>query len=119
MNKFLSSFIDHAFKEMDYFVKDKLLLERIFSMEFMEPMDRSIFYNDENPSFSDVLFYGHESTLLIFDTLFFCIVDLMSQNYVLAAIITYLQQECFRRIRGAIGQKNLASKTLVDERFLI
>lgn len=48
---------------------------------------------DENPSFSDVLFYGHESTLLIFDTLFFCIVDLMSQNFVLAAIITYLQQE--------------------------
>ncbi|XP_068093747.1 meckelin isoform X2 [Hyperolius riggenbachi] len=45
MNKFLSSFIDHAFKDMDYFVKDKLLLERVLSMEFMEPMDRSIFYN--------------------------------------------------------------------------
>ncbi|XP_072007644.1 meckelin isoform X2 [Engystomops pustulosus] len=119
MNKFLSSFIDHAFKDMDYFVKDKLLLERILSMEFMEPMERSIFYNDESHSFSDVLFYGHESTLLIFDTLFFCIVDIMSQNFVLAAIITYLQQEFFRRIRGAIGQKNLASKTLVDERFLI
>ncbi|XP_040290242.1 meckelin [Bufo bufo] len=119
MNKFLSSFIDHAFKEMDYFVKDKLLLERILSMEFMEPMDRSIFYNDENHSFSDVLFYGHESTLLIFDTLFFCVLDIMSQNFVLAAVITYLQQECFRHIRGAIGQKNLASKTLIDERFLI
>ncbi|XP_069813490.1 meckelin [Dendropsophus ebraccatus] len=119
MNKFLSSFIDHSFKDMDYFVKDKLLLERIFSMEFMEPMDRSIFYNDENHSFSDVLFYGHESTLLIFDTLFFCVVDILSQNFVLAAIITYLQQECFRHIRGAVGQKNLASKTLIDERFLI
>ncbi|KAG9478738.1 hypothetical protein GDO78_012415 [Eleutherodactylus coqui] len=93
MNKFLSSFIDHAFKDMDYFVKDKLLLERILSMEFMEPMDRSIFYNDENHSFSNVLFYGHESTLLIFDTLFFCVIDIMSQNFVLAAIFTYLQQE--------------------------
>ncbi|KAM5156696.1 meckelin [Mantella aurantiaca] len=119
MNKFLSAFIDHAFKDMDYFVKDKLLLERVLSMEFMEPMDRSIFYNDENHSFSDVLFYGHESTLLIFDTLFFCIVDLMSQNFVLAAVLTYLQQECFRHIRGAAGRKNLASKTLIDERFLI
>ncbi|PIO34941.1 hypothetical protein AB205_0142270 [Aquarana catesbeiana] len=54
MNKFLSAFIDHAFKDMDYFVKDKLLLER-----------------------------------------------------------------CFRHIRGVAGQKNLASKTLIDERFLI
>ncbi|XP_064123967.1 meckelin isoform X5 [Loxodonta africana] len=45
MNKFLGSFIDHVHKEMDYFIKDKLLLERILGMEFMEPMDKSIFYN--------------------------------------------------------------------------
>lgn len=30
---------------MDYIVKDKLLLERILGMEFMEPIDKSIFYN--------------------------------------------------------------------------
>nr|XP_033788678.1 meckelin [Geotrypetes seraphini] len=119
MNKFLSSFIDHAHKDMDYFVKDKLLLERILGMELLEPIDKSIFYNDEAHSFSDVLYYGHESTLLIFDTLFFCIVDLASQNFVLAALLTYLEQEMFRIIRSAVGQKNLASKTLMDERFLI
>ncbi|KAM8966844.1 meckelin [Pelodytes ibericus] len=119
MNKFLSSFIDHAFKDMDYFVKDKLLLERILSMEFMEPMDKSIFYSDESHSFSNVLFYGNESTLLIFDMLFFCIVDIASQNFVLAAILTYLQSEFFRLLRCIVGQKNLASKTMIDERFLI
>ncbi|XP_063183263.1 meckelin isoform X1 [Chroicocephalus ridibundus] len=119
MNKFLSSFIDHVHKEMDYIVKDKLLLERILGMEFMEPMEKSIFYNDEGHSFSDVLYYGNETTLLIFDILFFSIVDLASQSFVLAAILTYLQQEIFRFIRNTLGQKNLASKTLVDERFLI
>lgn len=30
---------------MDYFIKDKLLLERILGMEFIEPMEKSIFYN--------------------------------------------------------------------------
>lgn len=30
---------------MDYIVKDKLLLERILGMEFMEPIEKSIFYN--------------------------------------------------------------------------
>ncbi|CAH2285567.1 meckelin isoform X1 [Pelobates cultripes] len=119
MNKFLSSFIDHAFKDMDYFVKDKLFLERMLSMEFMEPMDKSIFYNDLKHSFSNVLFYGNESTLLVFDMLFFCVVDIASQNFVLAAILTYLQSECFRLIRATAGQKNLASKTLIDKRFLI
>ena len=47
---------------------------------------------DESHSFSDVLFYGNEATLLIFDTLFFCVVDLASQNFILAAALTYLQQ---------------------------
>ncbi|KAM9689582.1 meckelin isoform 1-T1 [Dama dama] len=119
MNKFLGSFIDHVHKEMDYFIKDKLLLERILGMEFMEPMEKSIFYNDEGYSFSSVLYYGNESTLLIYDLMFFCVVDLACQNFILAAFLTYLQQEIFRFIRNAVGQKNLASKTLVDQRFLI
>ncbi|GAB1288316.1 Meckelin [Apodemus speciosus] len=121
MNKFLGSFIDHVHKEMDYFIKDKLLLERILGMEFMEPMEKSIFYSgdDEGHSFSSVLYYGNEATLLIFDLLFFCVVDLACQDFVLASFLTYLQQEIFRFIRNTVGQKNLATKTLVDERFLI
>ncbi|KAL4671733.1 hypothetical protein H8959_004442 [Pygathrix nigripes] len=119
MNKFLGSFIDHVHKEMDYFIKDKLLLERILGMEFMEPMEKSIFYNDEGYSFSSVLYYGNEATLLIFDLLFFCVVDLACQNFILASFLTYLQQEIFRYIRNTVGQKNLVSKTLVDQRFLI
>ncbi|KAL7984184.1 hypothetical protein Chor_002754 [Crotalus horridus] len=106
-------------KEMDYIIKDKLLLERLLGMEFMEPMEKSIFYNDEGHSFSNILYYGNETTLLIFDMLFFAIVDMAAQNFVLAAVLTYLQQEIFRFIRNTVGQKNLASKTLVDERFLI
>lgn len=47
---------------------------------------------DEDHSFSDVLFYGNEATLLVFDTLFFCVVDLGSQSFVLAAVLTYIQQ---------------------------
>lgn len=47
---------------------------------------------DEAHSFSNVLFYGNEATLLIFDTLFFCVVDLGSQSFVLAAVLTYVQQ---------------------------
>ncbi|TNN75672.1 Meckelin [Liparis tanakae] len=74
---------------------------------------------DEAHSFSDVLFYGNEATLLIFDTLFFCVVDLGSQSFVLAAVLTSVQQMIFRLIRNTLGRKNLVSKTLVDERFLI
>ncbi|XP_067093967.1 meckelin [Osmerus mordax] len=119
MNRFLGSIIDHAHRDMDYIVKDKLLLEKVVGMEFMEPIDKSIFYNDESHSFSDVLFYGNEATLLIFDTLFFCVVDLGAQSFTLAAVLTYLQQMIIRLIRNAFGRRNLANKTLVDQRFLI
>nr|XP_019948293.1 PREDICTED: meckelin [Paralichthys olivaceus] len=119
MNHFLGSIIDHGHPDMDYIVKDKLVFERVIGMEFLEPSDKSIFYNDEAHSFSDVLFYGNEATLLIFDTLFFCVVDLGSQSFVLAAILTYTQQMIFRLIRNFLGRKNLVNKTLVDERFLI
>uniref|UniRef100_A0A8C1ELU5 Transmembrane protein 67 n=1 Tax=Cyprinus carpio carpio TaxID=630221 RepID=A0A8C1ELU5_CYPCA len=119
MNRFLGSVIDHAHREMDYIVKDKLLFEKLIGMEFIEPLDKSIFYNDDSHSFADVLFYGNEAVLLIFDTLFFCVVDLGSQNFILAAVLTYLQQLVFRLIRNGMGRRNLASKTLVDKRFLI
>uniref|UniRef100_A0A671UGY8 Transmembrane protein 67 n=1 Tax=Sparus aurata TaxID=8175 RepID=A0A671UGY8_SPAAU len=119
MNHFLGSIIDHAHPDMDYIVKDKLMFERVVGMEFLEPSEKSIFYNDEAHSFSDVLFYGNEATLLIFDTLFFCVVDLGSQSFVLAAVLTYVQQMIFRLIRNTFGRKNLVNKTLVDERFLI
>ncbi|XP_074509832.1 meckelin [Sebastes fasciatus] len=119
MNHFLGSVIDHAHPDMDYMVKDKLMFERVIGMEFIEPNEKSIFYNDEAHSFSDVLFYGNEATLLIFDTLFFCVVDLGSQSFVLAAVLTCVQQMIFRLIRNTLGRKNLVSKTLVDERFLI
>eukprot|EP00064_Thunnus_orientalis_P003086 superscaffoldBa00000245_g3094 len=119
MNHFLGSIIDHAQPDMDYIVKDKLMFERVIGMEFLEPSDKSIFYNDDAHSFSDVLFYGNEATLLMFDTLFFCVVDLGSQSFILAAVLTYVQQTIFRMIRIALGRKNLVNKTMVDERFLI
>uniref|UniRef100_A0A4W5QT08 Transmembrane protein 67 n=1 Tax=Hucho hucho TaxID=62062 RepID=A0A4W5QT08_9TELE len=119
MNRFLGSVIDHAHRDMEYVVRDKLFFERVIGMEFMEPMDKSIFYNDESHSFSDVLFYGNEATLLIFDTLFFCVVDLGAQSFILAGVLTYVQQMIFRLIRNGIGRRNLANKTLVDQRFLI
>ncbi|XP_041649533.1 meckelin [Cheilinus undulatus] len=119
MNHFLGAFINNAYPDMEFIVKDKLMFERVIGMEFLEPNDKSIFYNDEAHSFSDVLYYGNEGTLLIFDTLFFCVVDLGSQSFVLAAVLTYLQQMILRLLRNTLGRKNLVAKTMVDERFLI
>ncbi|XP_070575906.1 meckelin-like [Ptychodera flava] len=119
MNKFLAAFLDHSLRDLDYVVKDKLLLERVLDMEFFEPTESSFFYNDDGHSFDGSLFHGHESSLLIFDLLFFCIVDLIFQDFMLATVLTYMMIAVYTRIRDAWGRNNLAKKTLVDDRFLI
>ncbi|XP_036391497.1 meckelin-like [Megalops cyprinoides] len=120
MNRFLSSFIEHANKDMDYILKDKLLLERIMKYEFQQPIERTIFYRDpDSIAFSNVLYYGHELTLLLFDTLLFCIIDLGSQDLVLATILTSAVQQVIAALRYYISRHNVSKKTLVDKCFLI
>eukprot|EP00079_Xenopus_tropicalis_P015663 XP_004913654.1 PREDICTED: meckelin-like [Xenopus tropicalis] len=119
INRFLSSFLDHVYKELDYVVKDKLFLEHIFDMEFQQPMEKSIVYTDDGARFSRTLFYGNELVLLLFDTLLFCIIDLGTQNFVLATIITYVVQTLVVILRYQIGKKNVSRQTMVEENFLI
>lgn len=45
VNKFLSGFIEHAFKDIDYTVKEKTSVESLLSVEFYDPLERGFFYN--------------------------------------------------------------------------
>ncbi|XP_078236652.1 meckelin isoform X1 [Pogona vitticeps] len=119
LNRFLISFLEHRYKNMDYVVKDKFFMERIMDMEFQEQGDMSILYNDDKALFSRTLFYNHELALLLFETLLFCAVDLGAKDFVLAAIVTFVVQKLLQILRGALGRRNLAEKTLVEKQFLI
>ena len=119
MNKFLSAFLDHALKDHDFIVRDKILLERLLGIEFNDPMDKAYLYNDEGHHFDSTLFYGNEMTLLLADILVFAFVDMLATDFVLAAFIAYLVGLFFALLRDSLGRRNLAKKTLVDERFLI
>ncbi|XP_076448752.1 meckelin-like [Babylonia areolata] len=119
LNRFLCAFLDHSLRDVDYVVKDKTLLESIMDTEFFDATDKGIFYKDNGHSFDQVLFYGNEMSLMLFDILLFCMVDLIWQNYVLDGVIVFLITSLVTIIRDTAGRKNLARKTLVDERFLI
>ncbi|XP_060109840.1 meckelin-like [Heteronotia binoei] len=119
LNRFLASFLEHRYTDMDYVVKDKFFLERILDVEFQEPGDVSVLYNDESALFGRVFFYNHELTLLFFEALVFCAVDLGVQDFVLATIVTFVVQKLVQILREALGKRNLAEKTLVENQFLI
>ncbi|KAF6023262.1 TMEM67 [Bugula neritina] len=120
LNKFFSDFLDHSLEELDYVVKDKAWYESLLNAEFEMVIDKGFFYNDNGHSFDQVLFYGNELTLTTFEVLLFGLVDMyFQQGYVLSAVLVYFMSLFFRLIRDGLGRKNLAEKTLVDERFLI
>ncbi|KAL8605996.1 hypothetical protein ACOMHN_040495 [Nucella lapillus] len=119
LNKFLCGFIDHSLRDLDYVVKDKTLLESIMDTEFFDATEKGIFYKDNGHSFDQVLFYGNEISLILLDILLFCVVDLIWQNYLLDGVIVFLSIIFVTMLRDTFGRKNLARKTLVDERFLI
>ncbi|CAL8069107.1 unnamed protein product [Calicophoron daubneyi] len=74
---------------------------------------------DDGNSFGDVLYYGNELLLFVFDALLFCLVDLLIPNLILDATITLLVGTIFSLLRDDLGRRNLARKALIDERFLI
>ena len=46
--------------------------------------------SDGGHAFDKVLFHGQETTLIMFEILLFCMVDLIFTNFVLAGIVTYV-----------------------------
>ncbi|XP_044181403.1 meckelin-like [Acropora millepora] len=123
LNLFLSAFIDHSLTDLDYLVRDKLLLEHILNMELKDqpPSDKATSYHDNGRSFNSVLLYGREwtVTLMLFDLLMFAFFDSLAQDFVLAGVVTYLIEKILIIFRNKFGRKNITIKTLVDERFLI
>jgi len=119
MKNFLITFFNHSFKEIDYFIKDKLFFESLFDMEFQEPIDRAILYNDEGANFSGALYYGREWLHISFEILFINFVDYFTENFILSITILFIVQKILTFIRYSMGRNNLVKKTLVDERFLI
>ncbi|XP_046393183.1 meckelin [Ischnura elegans] len=119
MNKFLSAFLEHALKDIDYEVRDKVFIETLLDIEMNEPLEHGIFYNDNGHSFDQVLLYGNEITLAAFNLLTFMFADALFLDYSIACILTIVVDKVIVWIRSAIGRRNISQKGLIDERFLI
>lgn len=79
-----------------------------------------LFYNDDSRTFTDILLYGQEWSLLILNLLWFLVIDWLSNwNIILAATATYFLDILIVMVRDTLGKKNIAWKTMVDEKFLI
>ena len=119
LKRFFGMFLQHALKNLDYIIKEKLFLESLLDLEFQETDDRCLLFRDNKHTFKRVLFYGHEATFILFEMLIFTFVDIVSNDFVLAAVVTYILVMLVEKICSASGRSNVVHKTLVDQRFLM
>jgi len=95
------------------------LLHKVFGFPPRTAREHTVLLRDNNNNFSRVLLYGIEWQLLTFDFLVLVTWDLIFHNVYFAALFTYGTSLVVVKVRSHFGSKNVAIKTLVDERFLI
>lgn len=121
LNVFLKGFIDQSDSTFKRDMREKNLSERILNLppDMQSTRGDCIMYPDRDYNFTKVLFYGKELDLLIFNMLTFGCMELWTNNVMTAVMLTYLGDQLMCFIRMFFGGRNIAEKTLVDQRFLI
>ena len=90
MNRFLIAFVDNVLREMKYIIVKRNFIENLLDFEFQAPLINGYFYQDDGNSFKRVLMCGKERAFFLFDLITFMFFDFFVQNYVLAALITFI-----------------------------
>ena len=124
MNNQLKTKIDIVSSNIIQYIKDKTFLQRIMgytidNTEFVRiNAPDIIFYRDYRQNFDDILFSGMEWEWFIMDLFFLQLIMIASDDIFLAMFLTFIFDEILYYIRGYFGNRNVAKKAVVDERFL-
>ena len=127
MNNHLKEKIEQVTMQSKLLVREKSLCERFF--EFPPSIDLTsrtvkelVFYKDPGKNFEDVLFIGMELEWLIFVIYIWEMWALALEKYQrstpIAIFMTYIMERMFFKVRVFFGEKNVAKKAVVDNRFL-
>lgn len=131
LNTFLQNFVEQSpppsREELRRIVREPPFFDQLVGnppADIRASNAKCIFYPDvktwlKDHNYLNVTFLGLEPDLWISNVLTFNIVDMTFDNTAISILCTYLFHLFFVWLRGSFGQGNLASKTLVDDRFLV
>eukprot|EP00936_MAST-01D_sp_MAST-1D-sp1_P000559 g559.t1 len=78
----------------------------------------SILMHDTTDRWTQVMLHGMDHDLLVFNMLTFAMFDYWVGETLVSVLMTYIFEMLVVHIRSRLGTRNLAQKSLVDERFL-
>ena len=124
MNNQLKSKIDLVSSNIMQYIKDKTFMQRLFGYtidnnEFLRiNAPDIIFYRDYRQKFDDLLFCGMEWEWFIMDLFIFQMFMITTDDDYLAMFLTFIIDYILYYIRVFFGNRNVAKKAVIDERFL-
>ena len=124
MNNQLKSKIDIVTSNVIQNIKDKDFLQRIlgYTINNNELIRINapdiIFYRDYGQNFDDVLFCGMEWEWFIMDLFIFQMFMITTNDNYLSLFLTFIIDYLLYYIRVFFGNRNVAKKAVIDERFL-
>jgi meckelin len=103
-------------------VVDKNPLQRLFGYPPItadEIKQLPIFYKDPQFEIQSIFYLGYEFTLLLFNIITYATFDVLTGSTLISIVITYTFDKIFSSYRNWLGERNISSKTFIDDRFLI
>ncbi|XP_062127014.1 meckelin [Drosophila sulfurigaster albostrigata] len=121
VNRFFCAFIDHAIKDMDYIIKEKTIVEKLFNCEIENYLtdNKGTFYIDDSLSFSRVLLLGNHLHIFVLEILVLLSAYLLTSSLLIAVALACGLNMLLRHIFRLWVRRNVSRKTLIDERFLL
>ena len=104
------------------YVHDKTKLMRMFGVP---PVNLEMlrgtpyFFRDPGFGYEKIMWLGQHYNLLVFDITLYQLWDIITGNTFAAIFLAWIFDKLFTMIRRYMGERSIAQKTLIDERFLI
>ena len=120
LNAFLRNFVDQATADFPIQHREQTVMHRFLKTPpEMVGTKNNIFFPDTFYGYDKVLFYGETWNLLLFNVLSITTLEYWTEDIMVSIFVAYLFDRAFLIWRELMGNANLSSKTLVDDRFLI
>ncbi|OQR98550.1 transmembrane protein [Achlya hypogyna] len=121
LNSFLQNFVDnHDETHRWKMVTGQTCMARVLRIPpDMGSGKTSLLVPDVSSQFTSVLFLGLETDLMLWNILVFSVSDLWWGNHAISALCTFIAEGAMVRLRQHLGERNVARRTLVDDRFLV
>ena len=124
MNDHLKEKVETAARNAKMLIREKTLCERFFDLPpniNVNTIGDIIFYKDPGKNFDNVLFTGMELEWLIMVIYWFQMWTISLGRYehsiAIAALLTYVIEKVLFKCRVFFGERNVARKAIIDDRF--